>query len=287
MLQFILVLCLLLTIPLAKAENLILLSEASASGTQGQMLKVFSDTLAANKIKNTIKITNNNCALAKLSWVSSKSPILFLVTHGSLSGVADAANSQCFIKFAKSEIIFWVYSDPLVFCSAGGKTWQDFIKPETTHSVGIQVDSTSEQLLDEIAKKYNTKIRVVKTLASQEMLTLAKAGEIDFAFRSGIAAFEHFHNKCFWSSIKTANLPPMDSFINFSSQPSSVFSVNVYFAAKNITPSQILPILNQAFSSVEMQKINQRRGYDEKIVKWTTEDEYMEKMEQLFSIIEF
>lgn len=269
----------------AKAEPLLLLSEGSASGTQGQILKVFSDVLESNNIRTTIKVTNNNCALARLNWLSSKSPTLLMVTHGAGLGLADKSNPHCFIPFTEKDIVYWVYSDPFTFCSAGAKSWEDFTTPNTTHTVAIHPDNNSEKLFSEIANKYNTRIKVIKIAASPELLTMVKAGEIDFAFRTGITAFEQFNNKCYWAAVNTKDLPAMEQFVNFSSMRGSTFTINVYFAAKNLNTTAILPLLHEASVSAEMDKINKRRGFDPKLVHYKNDIEYKAKMRELFSLI--
>ncbi len=264
------------------AEDLTFITNGSATGTNGQQSKIIADTFQETGVSVDLKITNQNCALAKLHWDSSVKQTMMLVAHG-IDGLTDPDNKACYLDIQKNNIIFWLYSTPYSFCSAGDKNWSDFITPGSKHTVVIHPENKSVNLLESLANKHKISITPIKVNTSSIVLTMAKAKEIDFVFRTGLTEFEQFKDKCIWSSIKTATLPGMTDFIEANSYQ---FTTNGYIIAKNVKDiEQTKLLLKKSLHSDSMKKIHDRRGYDNTLVDYSTETEYKERIETLISII--
>ena len=264
------------------AEDLTLITNGTASGTNGQQVKIISEHLQEAGISVDLKTTNQNCALAKLHWDNSSKQTMMLIAHG-IDGLTDPDNKACYLDIQKNNIIFWFYSTPYSFCSAGDKNWSDFITPGSKHTVVIHPENKSVNLLESLANKHKISITPIKVNTSSIVLTMAKAKEIDFVFRTGLTEFEQFKDKCIWSSIKTVNLPGMTDFVETNSYQ---FTTNGYVIGKNIKDiEQIKLLLRKSLHSDSMKKIHDRRGYDNTLVDYSTENEYKERVETLISII--
>ena len=264
------------------AEDLTLITNGTASGTNGQQVKIISEHLQESGISVDLKITNQNCALAKLHWDSSSKQTMMLIAHG-IDGLTDPDNKACYLDIQKNNIIFWFYSTPYSFCSAGDKNWSDFITPGSKHTVAIHPENKSVNLLESLANKHKISITPIKVNTSSIVLTMAKAKEIDFVFRTGLTEFEQFKDKCIWSSIKTDTLPGMTDFVEANSYQ---FTTNGYVIAKNIKDiEQIKLLLRKSLRSDSMKKIHDRRGYDNTLVDYSNDKIYHERLETLFSIL--
>lgn len=266
------------------AEDLTFITNGSATGTNGQQSKIIADTFQETGVSVDLKITNQNCALAKLHWDSSSKQTMMLIAHG-IDGLTDIDNKACYLNIQKNNIIFWLYLTPYSFCSAGDKTWLDFTTPGSKHTVAIHPEIKSVNLLESLANKYKTNITPIKVNTSPTVLIMAKAKEIDFVFRTGLTEFEQLKDKCIWSSIKTVNLPGMTDFVEADSYQ---FTVNGYIIAKNIKDiEQIKLLLRKSLHSDSMKKIHDRRGYDNTLVNYSTENEYKEKLDKLYRLVLF
>ena len=271
----------------AKADNLTIITNGSITGTNGQQSKIFSDFLILNNYKTETKITNQNCALAKLLWEFNNDKKIMLISHG-IDGLTEPNNKACFLDIKNNEIIFWIYTTPYYFCSTGRKTWNDFSTPNTSNIVAIHPENKSVELFEHFSRKFKNTIKVVKVNTSSIVLTMAKAEEIDFAFRSGIFDLEAFKDRCIWSSIKANNLTTLPEIAPELNSKATSFSVNGYFIARNLDQkdlSKIIPILKQAWNSSDMLQIHKRRGYDNLLVDFNNEQEYKNRLIQLIEIL--
>ena len=269
----------------AFANPITLITNGTSTGTNGQQIKIISDFFEKEGFKTEIKITNHNCALAKLLWDSSQTKTFMLFADG-VDGLSDSENISCYIEPKKENIFFWLYSSPYFFCSVGNKTWNDLIKPNTTSIIAIHVENKSMKFIDFLSKTYNNKLKVVKINNSSDVLTMAKANEIDFVFRSGIFDLDIFKNKCEWSSIQINGLPNFQMISGFEIKES--FAANGYIISKNINDGEkniFVEILKKAANSNDMMKINQRRNYDPSLVSFSSESEYKTKINELYKQI--
>jgi hypothetical protein len=264
-----------------------LITNGSITGTNGQQAKIFADSLSRADLKTEVAITNQNCALAKLLWQNSNTPTLMLVSHG-IDGITDKDNKACFVDTRHVEKVFWIYSTPYSFCSAGNKTWQDFLTPNTTHTVVIHPENKSLEFFKQVAKRYQTNIKTIKVNTSNVVSTMVKAGEVDFVFRSGISEFEIFKDKCFWSSLSPTKDLSMAEFLPEWKELANLFTVNGYLIGKNISSTEtkdLVSVLHQALNSSEMTQLHQRRNYNNDLINFTNYQEYLDRMRQLQTII--
>lgn len=263
------------------ANTMLIISSGSPSGTNGQQANLFAKTLESENIKTEIKLSNQNCALSKLHWDTSKQPTLMMINHGA-DGLTDKDNSVCFMNIKNDQIIFWIYSTPYTFCSAQNKTWNDFVKSGSEHTIVIPTENRIVYFLEKLSKNYNIKIKTIKVLNSSAALSMAKSEEVDFVFRTGISEFDHFKNRCIWSTIRTLTLPGIEDFILFDDLNEYRFTTDTYIIAKNLDKMKILPLLKKTWNLDEMKKIHEKRGYDNSLVDYTTEEEYIIRMNSLF-----
>jgi hypothetical protein len=269
------------------ATQITLITNGTVTGTNGQQAKIFADSLSRADLKTEVAITNQNCALAKLLWQNSNTPTLMLIAHG-IDGLTDKNNTACYLEEKTYDIIFWVYTNPYFFCSVSSKTWEDLTRPNIVRTVAIHPENKSAELFEILSKKYNNKIKTVKVNNSSAVLTMAKAQEIDFAFRSGIYDLEVFKDKCLWSSIPHRDLPTIKDVLPEFEKANHTFSINAYLIAKNINPSDSPKIINklkEAWNSSDMLQIHRRRGYDNFLVDFNSEQEYKNRLTQLIEIL--
>lgn len=277
---------LILSMTVSYSSEVILITNGTVTGTNGQQIKIISNYFEKENYKTEIKITNQNCALAKLLWDSSKEKTLMLISGG-IDGLTDKDNSVCYMKPEKEQLFFWLHTSPYFFCSAGNKTWNDFVSSNTTHTVIIHPENRSAKLFEEISKKYQNNIRTIKVNASSATLTMVKANEVDFVFRSGIFDLEVFKDKCLWSSFSSHGLKQMKDFLPEINME-KLFVANGYIIAKNFNSNELEKILNimkLAADSNDMMKINQRRNYDPKLVNFNSKFEYNSKINELYELL--
>lgn len=268
----------------ALANSILVITNGTVTGTNGQQIKIISSQLDQEGYKTDIKITNQNCALAKLLWDSSESKTLMLLADN-IDGLSDKDNKSCYIEPKKENLVFWLYTSPYFLCSAGNKTWNDLLLPNNVSTVLIHADNRSVKLFEQLAKKYNNKIKTIKVNSSSIVLTMVKANEVDFVFRSGIFDLEVFKDKCMLSSIPFNDLPDMTNILSELSVPNS-FVANGYLISKNFTSIEldsVVKIIKKAADSEEMRKINQRRNYKPHLVDFKNDIEYLKKIEELYN----
>jgi len=271
------------------AKDLLFLSNGATTGMLVQLSRFFASDLEKDGYLPQIKSTNNNCALAKLMWDQSRVPTLMLTSHYG-DGLTDINNKMCFVSIKQEELLYWVYSTPYVFCSAGNKTWQDLLIPNSTHTIAIPHENRSLRLLEEISKFYNIKIKPVKVESSVHLIPMIKSGELDFVFRTGITEFEDLKNKCIWTT-KNENyqkLPNGSKYLSKLNIDLSVFSLNSYIVGKNISTQdkeKILKAIQNGWKSEEVQKIFTRRNFDSNLVSFQNKQEYDDKIKYLWNLI--
>ncbi len=271
----------------AYAKDLLFLTNGSLTGMFGQLSKIFSTNLEKDGYAPEVKITNSNCALSKMLWDQSKVPTLLLVSS-KIDGLTDVNNKVCFIPVKQEQIMYWVYSTPYSFCSAGNKTWQDFITPNSTHTVAVQLDDNSVKLFNEISKAYNIKIKIVKLESSVHLIPMLKSKELDFVFWNSVSQIEDLKDKCIWTSSETTETPHGSSFLPKLNIDLNVFSIDAYIVGKNI-PTQdkdkILKAIQNGWSSDEMSKIFAKRNFNNNLVSFANNKEYETKIQYLWNLI--
>lgn len=281
MFKYIIILFLSLVSFEALSNTIVLITNGTVTGTNGQQIKILSNHLENEGYKTEIKITNQNCALAKLLWDSSKDPTMMLISGG-IDGLTDKDNAVCYMIPKREELIFWLHTSPYFFCSAGSKTWKDFIKQGTSSTVIIHPENRSVKLFEEISKKYNVSVTSIKVNSSSASLTMVKANEVDFVFRSGIFDLEVFKDKCEWASFSSHGLEGMSTKISNINVPNS-FVANGYIISKNIKNNDIVRVLKIAADSSDMRKINERRNYNPSLVNFKNSEEYSKRLDELFN----
>jgi hypothetical protein len=105
-------------------------------------------------------------------------------------------------------------------------------------------------------------------------MTLAKSQELDFGFRTGLSGLEFFKNKCIWnvSQLDNTSIPTIQS--------SKMLYDNLYEESvilhKNLSNEQIKNFrdrLHRSWSSLESVSLRQKRGYDDSLISYKTEEE--------------
>lgn len=268
------------------SKDLLFSNDGSASGITGQFAKIFANDLEKEGYSVDIKNTNNNCALSRFLWDQSKIPSLFILSN--VYGSTNINNKNCFIPIKQEQMMYWIYSSPYVFCSAGNKTWQDFLIPNSTHTVAIHTDNNSEKLFEEISKFYNVKIKTIKLESSVHLIPMIKSKELDFVFWNTVSQIEDIKDKCIWAAGTDQKLPNGSKYLSKLNIDLSVFVVDVYIVGKNILTQdkeKILRAIQNGWNNQETQKIFTRRNFDNNIVSFQDKKEYDDKMKYLWNLM--
>lgn len=270
------------------AKDLLFLSNGSNSGMFGQLSRFFASDLEKEEYLPQTKSTNNNCALAKLIWDQSKVPTLMILSSN-IDGLTDINNKACFVPIKQEELLYWVYSTPYVFCSAGNKTWHDLLIPNSTHTIAIHTENRSLRLLEEISKIYNIKIKPVKVESSVHLIPMIKSGELDFVFWNSVSQIDDLKDKCIWTiNENDQKLPNGSKYLSKLNIDLSVFSVDAYIVGKNISTQdreKILKAIQNGWKGEEVQKIFTKRKFDNSLVSFQDKKEYDDKIKYLWNLI--
>lgn len=268
------ILAFLISISFAHAKEITVISNGSVSGILSQLMQEYGKEFIDYDLK--IKYTNSNCALSKSLWDSSNIPTLYFFSTG-IDGSTDKNNPFCYFKVDNTNLLFITYSAPIELCSVGSKKWEDFIKAGSTHIVGITATATNapEIFLSQLSNYYKTNLKLVRINTNAEFMTLAKAGELDFGFRTGLSGIDFFKDKCYWNAadIDSKNLFP------FLKEYSSVYNAlyeDSLIIHKNLTAEQVVDFRNRfqrAWKTDASKTLRSRRGYDDSRVIYSSEEE--------------
>lgn len=258
----------------ASAKDLNIISNGSNTGILSQLLQEYTKEFLDYRV--SIKYTNSNCALSKMLWNESKDPTLFVFTTG-LDASVDKNNQICYFKISESNLLFINYSAPMEFCSITDKNWENFIQKNSTHTVGITATSTKypEIFMDLLSQHYGINLKLVRANTNLDFMTMARASELDFGFRTGLNGLEFFKNKCYWdvSQIDSKNL---FSFLeNHRLVYNNLFEDSLVIH-KNLSNDQILDFrtrFHKAWKTDISKALRSRRGYDDSKVNYNSEEE--------------
>lgn len=258
----------------ATAKEILLINPSSPTGGQAIYSKEIINELKQHGYEVDLKTTNGNCALAKNLWDNSRIPTM-LITATNTNGNAQKEENICFIETTKQNFLYWINSNVNSFCSAGNKTWQDFIKKGSTHTIVVPADSKVENFVKELAKLYEVNIRVVRVMLYNEAITMVKAGEVDYLFRTGIHVTPELKDKCFWNNLQIdeKNLFPKLSHLKttYNKIGEEMFFMQKGFDMKDIDNLR-LHIRNTIRNSIEIQKQIERRG--QTVFDWNSKDDF-------------
>jgi hypothetical protein len=167
------------------------------------------------------------------------------------------------------------------FCSAGSKTWSDFIKTGSTHSVITMPNDPQEKFIHELAKSFDVKVKTIRVYGYNDALTMVKAGDVDFVFRVGIHVTPEFKDKCFW------NHHEIDTFFpNMKKSRSDYmkFGEQMFLISKGFSQTEMqslrMQIRNTIRTSEEIKKLVLRRG--QTVYDWNTIEEHDKIVEKFF-----
>ena len=255
------ILTFLISVSFAQARDLTIISNGNNTGISMQIaqenIKEFSDFNV--KLKNT----NSNCALTKVLWDNVEGPAILGYTTG-FDGTLDKNNTMCYIKPEDNNLLFVLFSSPHWFCSVGNKTWEDFIKPKSTHVIALSTppNQNPEILFNLISKHYDINLKLLRVNTSSEFATLAKASEIDFGLRSGIYGI--YKDKCFWNTRDIESNKELSFLKPHTAVYGSLYD-DLFYLYKNLTPQQVVDFRHRLLKSWNAEgvlAIINRRGHD-------------------------
>ena len=263
----------------ALAKDVLFINGGSPTGTNSVYAREIINQLQDLKFSVDLKTTNSNCALAKNLWDSSDKPTIFVM--GSNDGTGQRTNSVCFVETNKSNLLYWLNTSPMSFCSAGSKTWSDFTKSGSSHIVITMPNDPQEKFIQDLAKSFDVKVKTIRVYAYNDALTMVKAGDVDFVFRVGIHVTPEFKDKCFWNHHEIDALFPnmiksRSDYVKFGEQ--------MFLIAKGFSQSEIqnmrLQTRNTIRTSEEIKKLVLRRG--QVVYDWNTAEEHDKLIEKFF-----
>jgi hypothetical protein len=266
------------------ATEVLLINGASPTGGQAVYAKQIANELKTIGLNIDLKTTNLNCALAKNIWESSKIPTIF-ITATNVEGTTQRNNQSCFIETNKENFLYWLNDAITSFCSAGKKSWNDFLNPNVTHTIVTMSEDTKENFVKELVKYYKLKTRILRIHSSNDMLLMVKSGEVDFVFRDSVHAMPEFKDKCFWNHTQIDTLFPelkhlRSDYIKFNQ---AMFLMQKGFdeETKWLIRNHVQKIIN---ANAEIKNQIERRG--QIISSWQSREEFNNIMNKFFTIYE-
>lgn len=259
--MFRILLTLLISTSISQAKDLTIISNGNNTGISMQIIQENIKEFSEYNIK--VRSTNNNCALTKTLWDNVEGPALLSYGTG-YDGISDKNNTMCYIKPDNNNLLFVIFSSPYWFCSLGTKTWEDFMKPKSTHVVALPTppNQNPENLLNLIGKHYNNNLKLLRVSSSSEFATLAKASEIEFGLRTGIQGI--YKDKCFWN-VRDIESNKELSFLKTHTNIYSNLYDDLMYLYKNLTPQQVVEFRHKLFKSWSTEGVGaiiNRRGHD-------------------------
>lgn len=266
------ILTFLISISFAQAKDLTIINNGNITGSSMQIAQEIIKEFSDFNVK--IKTTNTNCALTKVLWDNAEGPAILSYGTG-FDGISDKNNTICYIKPEDNNLLFVLFSSPYWFCSVGNKTWEDFVKPKSTHIIALPTppNQNPENLLNLIGRHYDINLKLLRINSSSEFATLAKASEIDFGLRTGIYGI--YKDKCFW------NVRDIESNkeLNFLKTHDNVYN-NLYddllYLYKNLNPQQVIDFrqrLVRSWSAEGVRTLINKRGHDISQIDYSSETE--------------
>lgn len=177
-----------------RAEDLVVMSPFGPSGSSHQTTQFVADALATRGYKTEAK-SFNNCALAKTNWESTNKAIML---RDPVFNSTPLAN--CRIDTTADNLIIVANRSPLFFCNNGpkGKSLEDFIKPNSQHTVGDSMNAPTEKMFKRMDADVKNRTRFVPFDYNTQTAAAAKSGEIDFIIASGLWPEQQLGAKCLW-----------------------------------------------------------------------------------------
>ena len=261
----------------ANAKELTIINNGSATGINSQLLQEYVKEFPDFDI--SIRSTNSNCAVSKQLWEKSNTKTLYVLTTN-IDGSTDKNNNICYVNINRDNLLFINYSAPMEFCSVGNKSWNDFIKDGSFHTVGITATPTMfpEFILNEIARHYKIKLKLIRSNTNADFMTMVKAGELDFGFRTGLSGLEAFKDKCEWNTAEVISKNMFPFLVNHYDKVASLYEESI-FLHKNLSPSDVLEFrqrLHRSWNNDQLKSLRTRRGYNDTFVSYKNEDERMQ-----------
>lgn len=256
------------------AKELQIINNGSPTGINSQLLQEYAKEFFDYDIK--VRSTNSNCAISKNLWENSSGKTLYILTTN-IDASTDKTNKACFVPIVKENTLFINYSAPIEFCSVGEKTWNDFIKKDSNHVVGITATTSlaPEFILGKISEHYKTNLKLIRSNANSDFMTLAKSKEVDFGFRTGLSGLEMFKERCFWNSSQIESKEEFAFLRQYPEKYNSLYEESVILH-KNITSEEINKFrekLHRSWNSEASISLRKRRGYDDSRVSYQSENE--------------
>jgi hypothetical protein len=263
----------------AFAKDVLFINGGSPTGTNSVYAREIINQLQELKFSVDLKTTNSNCALAKNLWDFSDKPTIFVM--GSNDGTGQRNNAVCFIEATRQNLLYWLNTSPMSFCSAGSKTWFDFVKPGSSHTVITMPNDSQEKFIHDLAKSFDAKVKTIRVYGYNDALTMVKAGDVDFVFRVGIHVTSEFKDKCFWNHAEIDSMFPnmQKSRLDYMKFGEQMFLISKGFSQSEIQ-SLRLQIRNTIRSSEEIKKLVLRRG--QTVYDWNSVEEHDKIIEKFF-----
>lgn len=266
----------------ANAKDILFINGASPTGGQTVYAKEIANELRHVGFNANLKTTNLNCAIAKNLWDNSTIPTIF-ITATNIEGTTQKDNQLCFVETTPSNYLYWLNDSITSFCSAGSKTWQDFLDQSSTHTIVTMAENTKEKFIKELVKHFNIKARILRVHSSNDMLLMVKSGEIDYVFRDSVHMMPEFKDKCFWNHKQIDHLFPQ--LVHLQTEYTK-FNQAMFLMQKGFTELEKIAIQRHLKTvmqnNFEIKKQIERRG--QIVNDWTSDVEFNTLMTHFFKI---
>ena len=179
----------------------------------------------------------NNCSLSKSTWDNATGPVIMYRDTMINNNIAP----ECDVQTTKDNLVLYANSNPMYFCNskATGKTWEDFIKPGSTHIIGTTANMPDNALVESFNKEFKIKAKIMQFRVTSDLAASAKAGELDFIVSNGPWVELQLGAKCFW--ITGHNQVPGYA-LGKDIMPNNQLMLStsgLWFIAKGFTPEQM------------------------------------------------
>ena len=205
-------------------------------GTSAGMSQILAEGLNKRGYKIDFRALNN-CSLSKSTWDTSTGPV---ITYRDTM-INTNIQPDCDVQTTKDNFVLYANSNPIYFCNskANGKTWEDFIKPGSTHIIGGTNNLPENALVESFNKEFGIKAKLLQFRVTSELAASAKAGELDFIISNGPWVELQLGAKCFW--ITGHNQVPGYA-LGKDIMPNNQLMLStsgLWFIAKGFTPEQM------------------------------------------------
>ena len=199
-----------------------------------------------------------NCALARKQFEDANTPMLTLWQ----SSYNSQRSPACNLDIKSENIVAMIYETATSFCATGSKTFDDYMRKGSNHTVGVMAQHVPHNTLFKmIEQKQGNNHNILTYKNSAELTAAGKSKESEFVLMSHEAA-EQAGFRCLFTLSDDKSIPRARDL--WPENPINSATQFVWLMQKNMTPAQIAKLakdIDDIYKEKEWQDINKAKGY--------------------------